>query len=499
MQKNQFDLDRPLIVFNGEDGLSEFTIREAVEGTQIFGGIGSGKSSGSGRLIALRYLQAGFGGLVLTVKTDEADQWKEYARLAGREDDLIVVSPSSGHYFNILEYVSSQSVEGFSLTENVSNLFKTVIRAGDDKSGGKSDDSFWETSLDQLMLNVIDLCQLAYQGSVTIQHIYDIVMSAPSGEVIDKGKPRPGTYAYAFEIVRSRIAKRYESFKQTLKEMDDTLDEEEVERLFVKSDSEAQTLGMIDQYFIGQYRALSSKTRSIIEMSFSGLLFRLLKEPMNSIFCKNKSTFIPEDCYLHGKIIVLDLPVKQYQKVGRDMQMLCKVIFQNAMEKRDVSKNDRPVFLFADESQMFIHEHDQEFQATARSSRIATVYITQNISSYYANMGGLKYEHKVKAFLNTLNTKIFHRNSGETNEYASALFGDAWVKDHSASTTMAGQFSNTRNTSYKLERMVRPEEFIGLKSGGPQNNCLVEAYIHRQGKAFPDGLHFRKIIIKQNS
>lgn len=66
-----FDLDRPLIELVSGSEKSAWTIRHAVEGVQVYGGIGSGKTSGSGRLLALKYLNAGFGGLVLTAKADE--------------------------------------------------------------------------------------------------------------------------------------------------------------------------------------------------------------------------------------------------------------------------------------------------------------------------------------------------------------------------------------------------------------------------------------------
>jgi len=63
-------LDTVLMDFSTETHTNYWTIRNAVEGVQIFGGIGSGKTSGSGRVIALRYLASGFGGLVLTAKHD---------------------------------------------------------------------------------------------------------------------------------------------------------------------------------------------------------------------------------------------------------------------------------------------------------------------------------------------------------------------------------------------------------------------------------------------
>jgi len=74
----------------------------------------------------------------------------------------------------------------------------------------------------------------------------------------------------------------------------------------------------IHQFFFENYKNLSEKTRSIIEFSFSGFLFRLLKDPVYSLFCSKASTVVPEDCFT-GKILLINLPVKLYHKVGRDI------------------------------------------------------------------------------------------------------------------------------------------------------------------------------------
>src|SRR5690606_3642659 len=136
------------------------------------------KSSGSGRLIALKYLEAGFGGLVLTVKPDEKREWAEYCRLAGRQDDLIVIEPDNLHTFNFLDYEASTAAKGRALTENLVDVLKTVIRAGESQDQGKGDDSFWESALDMMIFNVIDLCQLTY-GKVSIERMYEIVQAVP--------------------------------------------------------------------------------------------------------------------------------------------------------------------------------------------------------------------------------------------------------------------------------------------------------------------------------
>ena len=53
-----------------EIGGNYFDTEKCFTGFQIFGGTGSGKTSGSGSFIASAMLASGFGGLVLTFKPD---------------------------------------------------------------------------------------------------------------------------------------------------------------------------------------------------------------------------------------------------------------------------------------------------------------------------------------------------------------------------------------------------------------------------------------------
>lgn len=492
---NTFNLDLPLIQLSGKETYAQYwTVRNAVEGLQIFGGIGSGKTSGSGNIIACKYLDAGFGGLVLTVKPDEKDLWEGYCKRAGRSQDLIIVEPGRGNYFNFLEYESRDT----HVTENLVQVLKTVIRASEEKSNGKTDDPFWESALDMLMFHVIDLCKLAY-GRVSVEGMFNIVQSIPkSGETFTDVPDKKGFY-HAFVNAKSNVL-------TSVCEWDEKLSIDEKQNIIMQNSydeaassavSDARLLTHLDQFFLETYMNLSEKTRSIIDFSFSGFLFRLLREPIYSLFCSNASTFTPEDCFI-GKIILINLPVKVYHKVGRDIQILFKYIWQRAMEKRTIKPDSRPVFLWADEAQNFLHEYDPDYQATARSSRIATVYISQNLPNYYACMGGAKSEYKVKSFLGTLATKIFHANADvETNRYASELIGDVGYEETATSATASGQFSSSRTKSLKYDKAVRPEAFVKLKTGGPINNQIVEGYIHLQGNPLTSGLNYSKINFKQ--
>ncbi len=492
-----YDLDQPLVELVSQYERSSWNLRHAFEGLQLFGGIGSGKTSGSGAYISKKFLTAGFGGLVLTVKPDEKELWQEYCRLTGRENDLLILEPGGSYHFNFLDYEASQS--GSSLTENLVEVLKTVIRAGEQQDTGRSDDAFWQKALDMLMFNVIDLCRLAY-GELSLQRIHDIVQSIPkSKEDLRSEENSEKAFQSAMRVANRRVGQMIEEWYLTLStrehaEMaDDNLFHQQVREAL----PEARLLSFLDQFFVDTFIPISEKTRSIIDFIFTGFTYQLLRDPVYSLFCKGQSTLTPEDS-LRGKIILINLPVKLYHKVGRDCQILFKYIWQRTMEKRCITLESRPVFLWADEAQNFLHEHDADFQATARSSRIATVYISQNLPNYYACMGGQKAEYRVKSFLGTLGTKIFHANADiETNKYASELFGEAFFEEESHSITVSQNFGQTKSKSMRLERMVRPEEFVRLKTGGPLNQYRVEGYLHRQGDPIFKGLNHVKMTFSQ--
>ncbi len=497
-----FDLDTPLIEMASNAGHFTWTVRHALQGVQVCGGIGSGKSSGSGRMLALKYLAAGFGGLVLTVKEDEAEAWKAYCRLTGREGDLLVLEPGGTHRFNFLDYEAAHASGEEVVTDNLVEVITTVVRAGEAQDAGKSDDPFWRESLEQLTFNVIDLCRLAY-GRISVQAMYDIVMTIPKKDEalpVEAQKGKIKAFQQAFEAARANVTSLIDPWFESLPadEQDRLKDEALFEAALLDAVPQARLLKMLDQFFFDNFIGLSEKTRSIIDFTFSGFLFRLLREPVYSLFCRHASTLTPDDC-LKGKIILVNLPVKKFQKLGRDCQVLFKYVWQRAMEKRSVAQNGRPVFLYVDEAQFLLHEHDALYQATARSSRIATVYITQNLPNYFSAMGGQRAEHRVKSFLGTLGTKIFHANADvDTNEYASKLIGDAYFEDQSESVTVAQNFSQTRGTSLKLERLVRPEQFGSLRTGGPLNDFKVDGYLHLQGDRLPSGRNHLKMTFNQN-
>ena len=182
-----------LLSFGREKGrLSEanqWLLKDAFEGVQVFGGTGSGKSSGSGRALAKAYLKAGMGGLVLTAKNDELNEWTELALESGRLDDLISFSPDNEFRFNFMEYELKRSGSAVGQTENLVNLFCSVLEVAERKGGGQGgNDSYWQRTLKQLLRNAIDLAIIA-ADEVDLATIFRIITSsAKSRQELDDEK-----------------------------------------------------------------------------------------------------------------------------------------------------------------------------------------------------------------------------------------------------------------------------------------------------------------------
>lgn len=454
-----FPLDSPLLSFTNSRN-DFWTIRDACEGVQIFGELGSGKTSGSGQAIATAYLAAGFGGLVLTAKKEERELWEKLARVTRREQDLIIFSPEQPHGFNFLSYEMRRPGKGAGDTGNLVKLFRYILDFQQQKTGNNQE-PYWDNAVNQLLRNAIDIATTA-KGNLQLSDVRDIIKTAPLSSA-QLESPEWLNQSFCLEMIRAAF---------------DREDLDEQKRRDVKAAAE---------YWTEEFPNLAEKTRSIIVSMFTGLADNFLRGQMFNLFC-NKLTIVPE-MSATGKIIILDLPVKEYGESGRLAQVLFKYLWQQAQERRNVSEKPRPVFLWADEAQDFCASYDMQFQATARSSRVCTVYLTQNLPNYYAAFGnGDKGKHEAESLLGNLATKIFHANGERvTNEYAAETIGRSWQRRTNTNTSRSdqggqNQSSTSSGTSESLDYDVLPREFTQLRTGGAPNNYIVEGCIFKSGR-----------------
>lgn len=450
----QWPLDQILVDF---EAVSEnqvisvpWTIRHASEGTAVFGATGSGKTSGSGRYIAQAMLRAGFGGLVLCAKPDEADRWCEWAETCGRRKDVRLFGAETGFGFNFLDHELNRHGPGAGISENaVSILMQCAERSG----GGRSEDGIWEQAARQWYRNAFDLLRLA-AVPVTISVLHKMVTD-----------PKELEKVLALAGARAGLSNR------------DQHDREAVAR-----------------YFRGEWATMAERTQASVRMNITAILDPLARGIGHELFCRY-TTLTPEEARA-GAILVIDLPVKVYGELGRFAAIIWKYLFQCAAERQVAGDTTRPLFIFADEAQFFITSKDAEFQTTARSSRTATVYLTQNFPNLLAELGGEgRGKARVDSLMGNLQTKLFHQNSDpETNRWAAEILTKGM---QTRSSTNAGfSFgsgdggSGGSSEQELIDYEVQPREFLKLAKGGPEYDALVTAVLFQGGRIFPNGKHW---------
>ena len=450
---------------------NRWTVGDAFEGTQIFGATGSGKTSGSGKAIATALLNAQFGGLVLTAKTDELENWMDLAEVTGRFDDLWVFSSDNEFRFNFLQYELTRPGTGAGQTENLVSLFTSIFEVAERSKGGQAGgDAYWRHALKQLLRNVIDLAILA-GNDVSLPRLYQIVTSAPRSreELADE---KWLNESLCFELIA-------EASKQA----------EKVNR--------NEDFELVQTYWLREFPGLAEETRSVIVSTFTSLVDCFLRGTLRKLFCTDLN-IRPEDSF-EGKIIILNLPIKEWNDLGQFAQALFKFVWQRAVERRvpiemgheEKGEKIRPVFLWADESQFFANSSDALFQSTARSSRCATVYLTQNLPSYISAFGGANQRNEAEAFIGNLQTKIFHANGDSvTNNWAADSIGRArqiqFYGGSSQGYPATGQGSNNQSSggSIVVEHIVQAQEFTMMRTGGPDYDFQVDGLIFQGGRTW---------------
>jgi GTPase SAR1 family protein len=335
-------LDAPLVRLSKRDVL---TLRDATQGIFVFGASGCGKTSGVLRVVSKSLLRSGAGGLILCGKSDETKLWLDYAAQTGRSSSVLLFSGEGKERFNFLEYELLRGGTGSGETFNMVALLMRLVEVVD-KTQGDSGGAFWRNSCKVMLTHAINAVVTAY-GTVNLDSIQKIVATAPtqSTPVADKTW-RERSFCW-----------------QTITQMQINPQ---------GSVSEADRI-MAIRYWMEEHARLDEKTRSNIHASLTALLHPFLTGKMRELFTTS-TTIIPEMAH-EGGILIIDMSIQTWGESGLLAMQLWKYLFQKAAERRVVNEKTRPIFLFGDEYQLFAHAvDDAEFQSTARSAKVCTVY-----------------------------------------------------------------------------------------------------------------------------
>lgn len=490
-----YDLNHVILKLS-KNPRDHLTVRDFLRGFQSLGATGAGKTSSTGRKIAKEFLKFGMGGIIHCSKPSERKEWEDLVEFlyktgeVDRRADLVIFSEDSPYRFNPLGYERERGGKGSGETFTIVTLLMNIYQMSNNLSGGSSGKSerFWDNSLKRLMKRMVALLMLS-EEEVSIANMHAIVSSLLSKEEA----------AYLQELLSNFAAKKEKLakwgnsnyyikcfLKATLNvlKLSESGDESKEREYFI-----------VKNYFNRELIAIHERTRTIITESFLGIVEPFLTGVLYKHFVQD-TTIYPEWTH-QGKIIILDFPVKDYLELGVLAQGIFRYMWQQSTERRNfVSGYDVPVFLWADEAQLFLSDYESVFQSTARSAGVATVYLSQNISGYYSINWGGNAKAKVDALLGNLSIKFYHANQDPvTNELAARTIGKQFRK--MISYGMNSHSGSNSGLNEQLHYQVEPTEFTMLRTGGPENDFLVDIILTVTGKQWSNNKNFLRKTFKQ--
>lgn len=351
-------------------------------GLIVFGATGTGKTSAC----AYPYLEqlASFkscsddekiGGLMLDVKGDFWRGALDIIEKTGRLDDVVIIEPGSGYYFNPVHY---PDLDSRIIAERLYSVLENM------NSNDGRQDSYWKDKSINLLANSISLIRTSL-GYVTLDDIYEIISDENRlDELLEHGK----------NLLESKNTKSYASGV-----------EEEI-RIAVN-------------FFAGSdYKGLDERTRGIIKSESLRVCSDFIKNPYRDTFCAplEKLNFKGfKDVINSGKIILLRMPESKYGITGRTIGIMLKLDYFRTVLNRVYSfaagsgiNMKRPVMFICDEYQNFVTsgniESDEEFFARCRQSKAINIVLTQSYSSLKLKLGS---EEKLNSLIGNLRSALW--------------------------------------------------------------------------------------------
>jgi TraM recognition site of TraD and TraG len=405
----------------------------------------SGKTSGMVQFFTAAVMEAGYGVLCLTAKETppDVDFFKEIIKKTGRENSTVLIGPNHGLGFNILRYEMEAAQDGpmkVDLGSNVGSLMfaivDTVIR-----SRSQQDATIWRAA-----------------GEGMLTHISTVVYASTGDQRLDDFRAVIGS------LPQSMLQTVDPTWQRTSRCW------ELVQKALLLKPSDRNVL-LAKDYLLSEFPTLPSDTRNsvVFTLKASGLdLF--CREPLYSMFF-SRTDYTPQ-ILCDGAILICDCSVGKYRQVGKIANAILRLTTQRMLDRRGKVDDGRPIAICWDEAQKTLTDSDAAFQESARSTRCAVIGASQNIPTIKKEVG----PDLTDAFLGHFSTRIFFQNSdADTNEHMSEKCGEKEVKRTSTTSSPDGKISTTTHT--ELMDVLPPDAALKLKTGGPDNGYIVEAFL----------------------
>lgn len=472
------NLNSPILGFSRKmDMVRE---RDIYRSIGIDGASGSGKSSGPFETIARACWERRphqHGALILSAKPNSRMNMVQIARAAGRGDEVIV-SATSGHYFDFVNYAMKHALPGAGIEDALAEV-NNAVEAVNRNDGTKGGDEFFMNAGKVLLRSCMTICKAA-MGRIDMVAVRRMIQSMPPNF---EALGRPDQYE-AVRMLGLALENR-------------------------GSRTDIQ-LEMAVDYMTMEWPNLSRETASSIQVTATTKLAPLFNTPVFEFLFQCKGTEItPEQILEEGKLVFLDFPPTLHRAEARAIGVVFKQALQKAGLRRleDYAGRENeliPVGIWLDECQNWLTDFDIEALERGRASRLYHVMAYQGLASLENGYGGGDIGRgKAEALLLNVNLRfICAQTCWKTREANSKLFGqyEIVVTSESESENASPNGVNRGhavNKSEHLKYVVPERAFISLSKG---DGGIVETVFFKGGDKFKEnGKHYLLVRFRQNS
>ena len=439
-------------------------------------------SSGSGKTSVIKLLMQDVFDLGAScvwgcAKSDEAQNAIDVISKSKMKQHLLHLVPGKFR-FNFLAYELQRRGGSPATAARLLQRLNDQLR----RTTGGSSESFWENFFADFLHFSIVIAWLANREKVTLEHIYQLINSAPPS--VEQAKSPAFLSSDCYVMMRQAENN-------------------------VKNSGEKRLLKLAVEFFLAKQLSMGSKARSAAVTQCCAILTPFLLSPFYETVCCEKSTFTP-DMPLQGWCAVLDFPILVYQQGGMLFQSLIIQMVMEAALRRD--NPEQVTVLVRDEIQTLIGDPAFEamVQAVARSHGLAFVSATQNLPLLQTSMGNeANAEQNMLAFVANYNTKLALSNTcAETLSYFCDSMGNhreqfisinesQRKEDLDFWSCVFGAERFTFSTSEQLVPRLTPDQFLSLRRGGKSNGYLVEGFLSQGGRVFSNGFPFDLVSFSQ--
>lgn len=415
------------------------TVSDMLRNTMIMGMTGSGKTSGSGLMVAHAAVgYPGSSGLWLASKPEDKALVTSLFERHGRSEDLIVIEPGGKKTCNLMEYERSKGADTRDLTQFCMTMKETI-----DKRTGSHRDPFWINQNERMIFNAIEICQ--YSGHIDPWQLQLVINDhASSPEMLVDDEWKNGDHYRALAVA-------YNAEKTKIQEHD---------------------FKLAWQYWTREVPAMNDRTLTSILAGVLQLL-HVWNTGVVRHSLADETNFSPADLE-KGRWLFVNAPVVAGDSTSTFFNAAIKFVVQRHALRRHAVSTSPLIAIYSDEYPKICNSYDTAFLAECRSHKACMVVLMQSLPGLVEAMNDDK--HAAQALLANTFNKCFHLlGDADSAEYASSLLGNYLETEvgggeegnKSPGERLLGRSSYHMNYSRRWNPILQSSKLLGgLRTGG---------------------------------